>query len=257
MKKILTLIGAISIAGSGASTVISCKENNTNNNKTNQGGFNPWDPSSWGEKQKTIFANYYLSSAKVFLINQEITKVDLTVPAGTNPDTTNKDTITAIKTALKTANPILTDGDLKAITLSDVTLGVGDSTRVEATITVGTGDQAATATKDLYVTLPQTNHQKNSNPKTTVDNKTVEWITWSQVPYEDYAVTIAARLVADDAVGNLSKRQGDYVDYDQNQNLIPDNSKNPLSTYLNKGINLYLKAPENKFTIIFIKGDIT
>ena len=58
-KNFNSTLGAISIAGSGASTVVSCGENNTNNNN-DQGGFNPWDFAIWGEKQKTIFAKYYL-----------------------------------------------------------------------------------------------------------------------------------------------------------------------------------------------------
>ncbi len=45
MKKVLTLIGSISIVGSGASTVISC---------SNSVKFNPYDFSTWSSKKKEI-----------------------------------------------------------------------------------------------------------------------------------------------------------------------------------------------------------
>ncbi len=259
MRKILTLLGAICIAGSSASAVVSCGENDANNNKkTDQGGFNPWDFSTWGEKQKTIFANYYLLPARVFWIKEAIAEVDITVPAGTNPDTTNKDTITAIKNSLQKANPTLTSGDLKTITLFGTTLTPGAAVFVRADINVG----AAEDFKGLNVTLAETNQQQNSNFKITTNNNTGKWDIWDSGSdsYEDDAVNAAGDLVVGDVWKDLSKLGGDYVDYDQNKNLIPDDSNTSLATYLKDGIYLYLEAQNpynNKFTIIFIKGDIT
>ena len=45
MKKILSIIGAISIAGSGGGTVIACNSN-PNNGKTTSGDFNPFNLNS-------------------------------------------------------------------------------------------------------------------------------------------------------------------------------------------------------------------
>ena len=94
MKKLLSLIGAMSIVGSGAATVISCSDNNTSGQPT---------------------ANDIAS---------KITNPDLTVPAGTNPDTTNSATINAIKKALQQANN-LANSDLTKITFASATLQPG------------------------------------------------------------------------------------------------------------------------------------
>ena len=70
MKKILTLIGTISIVSSGISTVVSCDNNNSSgNSKTSKESeinsyYNPMNLSTWGEKQKTIIQNNYLDYAK-------------------------------------------------------------------------------------------------------------------------------------------------------------------------------------------------
>ena len=165
------------------------------------------------------------------------------VQAGTNPDTTNAGTITAIKTALKVANPRLTTSDLATITFAKATLQAGNSVSVLATITVGT----ATATKILYVTLLQSDRQINSNFRTTADEN-IEWNQWSGSSQQT-AVENAGEAVAGDDFTNSP----DFEVYDSNQNLIRSDSKTPLSTYLINGIYLYLQAPENKFTIIYIK----
>ena len=327
MKKILTLLGAITIAGSGASTVISCSDNNPNNNKTDQGGFNPWDPSSWGEKQKIVFVNSYLASAKVFWINGVITDpyitlpkgtspyttnpdtikaiktalknnnsnlsddsldsitlsktvlqtaavisviaiinsgqmtyrrslnvvldptdqqkadairakisdVDLTVPASTNPDTTNPATITALKTALQKNNPVLDTTDLTKITFDSSTLTPGISTPMFANIRVGsTGGSRAL----IDVTLELPNQQKTSNFKTTA-NDNVQWSNWvnpssSTFTSQKEAVEDAGQAVAGDDFSDKPV----FSVYDENKNLIPDSSENPLATYLNNGVYL-------------------
>ncbi len=70
MKKILTLIGTISIVSSGISTVVSCDNNNSSgNSKTSKESeinsyYNPMNLSTWGDKQKTIIQNAYLNYAR-------------------------------------------------------------------------------------------------------------------------------------------------------------------------------------------------
>ena len=61
MKKILTLIGAISITGSGASTVISCGDNNNNNSNSK---FQLFNLSSWGQNEKEKIKSNYLKTHK-------------------------------------------------------------------------------------------------------------------------------------------------------------------------------------------------
>ncbi len=129
MKKLLSLIGAISIVGSGASAVISC------------GDFS---------KPKND------DQAKANAIKDKITNVNLTVAGGIAPGTKNAATIEAIKTALKSENPRLGIEDLAKISFADAMLQSGVSTTVKAIITVGT----ATAEKDLKVTLAKTDQQK-------------------------------------------------------------------------------------------------
>ena len=97
---------------------------------------------------------------KADAIRDKIAKVELTVPIGTNPDTTNIATISALKTALVEENSSLKEDDLALITFSDTTLQAGRDVEVIATITVGTGSSEATANKDLMVTLTPTDQEK-------------------------------------------------------------------------------------------------
>ena len=129
MKKLLSLIGAISIVGSGASAVISC------------GNFS---------KPKND------DQAKANAIRDKITNVNLTVAGGIAPGTENSDTIKAIKTALQSENPRLGIEDLAKISFANATLQSGVSKVVKAIITVG----KATAEKDLKVTLAKTDQEK-------------------------------------------------------------------------------------------------
>ena len=105
---------------------------------------------------------------KANAIKDKITNVGLTIPAGTNPDTSNAATITAIKNALETENQTLTVDDLSTITLANTTLQAGSSVTVTATITVG----SATATKNLNVTLAQSDQQKADAIKDKITNDT-------------------------------------------------------------------------------------
>ena len=122
-----------------------------------------------GSATDTIDLNVTLAQSdeqKADAIKGKIAKVNLTVPAGTNPDTTNAGTIAAIKTSLKTANPTLTDDDLNTITFASATLQAGISVIVPITITVGT----ATVGKDITVTLLQSDQQKADAIKAKITN---------------------------------------------------------------------------------------
>ena len=139
MKKLLSLIGAISIVGSGASAVISC------------GDFS---------KPKND------DQAKANAIRDKITNVNLTVEGDIAPGTQNVATVEAIKTALKSENPRLGIEDLAKISFANATLQSGVSKVVKAIITVG----KATAEKDLKVTLAKTDQQKADAIKDKITN---------------------------------------------------------------------------------------
>ncbi len=221
MKKLLSLIGAISIVGSGASTVISCgssaSSTNSDQAKANAikdkiknvdlkiSGVSKYaadDPNTATmiktalqtanptltkddlakitfNKVKLLKYNAVSVTATIKVgkatvkkdlnvtveptdqenadeIRDKITNVNLTVPADTIPDTSNVATITAIKTALQSENTTLTSEDLAKINFAAVTLKGGESVEVTTTIRIDT----ATATKDLNVTLAQTDQQK-------------------------------------------------------------------------------------------------
>ena len=129
MKKLLSLIGAISIVGSGVSTVVGCGDDFSKPKNNDQ--------------------------AKADAIKDKIKQADLIVEniaAGTQ----NEATIKAIKTALQSQNPDLNNKDLAKITFNNVNLKNGEAVKVEATITVN----KAKATKELNVTLAQTDQQK-------------------------------------------------------------------------------------------------
>ena len=76
-----------------------------------------------------------------------------------------------IDTALKNANPSLSTTDLATISYSG-TLTQGTAAPITATITVGTGAQAATATKDLSITWNLTNQQKADAIKAKIQTTT-------------------------------------------------------------------------------------
>ncbi len=217
MKKLLSLIGAISIIGSGASTVISCNDASNTNSADQQKANGIKDKitdtnitvsskkvgSHYNTKwigtlndilgalqytdqtltkldlgyitlsEATLVLNKPVSVAaiitvgtakvtkdlkitlgttdqdKVNAIKGKIIHVDLTVPAGTNHDTSNPATATAIKTSLKNANPSLTSDDLTKIKFNQATLQIATSIPLTATITIG----HATATATLQVAI--------------------------------------------------------------------------------------------------------
>ena len=92
-------------------------------------------------------------------IANKITTTNLQLPIGTDPDTTTPGTITALKTALQTANPALTNNDLNYITFAAVTFKVDEETDVIATINTG---QGGAVQKTLKVLVLPTNQDINA-----------------------------------------------------------------------------------------------
>ena len=128
MKKLLSLIGAISIVGSGASAVIACDDNS-----------NTVSPD-----QKTANA-----------IAAKVKNKNLVLPAvTTNLDTSNKDTQQALKTVLyednKGAKGLTQQEVNQYFSFSKTTLDVAKAVAVTATITV----KEAKATVSLMVSIP-------------------------------------------------------------------------------------------------------
>ena len=107
-----------------------------------------------GQTQINLNVTVALSDQqKAEAIKDKITDKDLTIPEGTDPDSSVSKSI--IDTALKNDNPELSDEDLAKITYSGL-LKAGTTQPITATITEGTGVTTVT----LNVTLPQTNQQK-------------------------------------------------------------------------------------------------
>ena len=80
---------------------------------------------------------------------RKITNTQFSVPLNTNPDTSNPNTITVLKSSLKSANPSLTSADLQDISFSKTTLKSG--VYVPVTLTAVVGGQRGT--KGLQIKL--------------------------------------------------------------------------------------------------------
>ena len=106
MKKLLSLLSAVAITASASTTVIACGAKTTTQDK------NVVD----GVKKKIDYKK------EIDLVNK------------TNTSTTNKDTISAMKTALKTLNPTLNSEDLAMLSFASTTLTVDKATDVKLTI---------------------------------------------------------------------------------------------------------------------------
>ena len=117
MKKLLSLIGTVSIIGAGVNTVISCNDNSS-------------------VDQQTADA-----------IKGKIVAKDLNLPVGTSTNVSQDKQ--ALDKALQAANQTLTAQDLATITYSGPALIPGTAVNVTATITVG----SAKDTVNLNVTL--------------------------------------------------------------------------------------------------------
>ncbi len=174
MKKLLSLIGAISIVGSGVSTVVGCGDDFSKPKNNDQ--------------------------EKANAIKDKIKKFDLTVENLLPKGTENSETIKAIKTALQEENPTLTAKDLAKISFEETTLTAGRAVTVKATITVN----KAKAFKDLNVTLAQTNQQKADAIKEKIINDTLIVVTGTNPNITNNETITAIKTVLQEANQSLT-----------------------------------------------------
>ena len=142
MKKLLSLLTAVTLVGTGASSVVACQSQKDDQTEVNR-------------------------------LKNEIINTVLVLPAGTNKDTSNTKTIDAIRAKIKSNNPKakFKDSELKEITFSKVTLPTTQPTKpnVDATITVG----KATATVKLTVSVPLTDQEQVDAIAKLITNKNI------------------------------------------------------------------------------------
>ena len=110
---------------------------------------------SWHTTYADFMVTIRTAQEEANTIKAKIKTAVIGVAKTVDADTTNTDTVIAIKTALKTANPTLTDADLTKITFAASTLTVGTPVPVTATIAVGT-TAPNTATINLVITRSTT-----------------------------------------------------------------------------------------------------
>ena len=184
MKKLLSLIGAISVVGSGASAVVACGDDSSSTAASKLTGTLEsklkglaLTPAKKASKESALTPAQAAQSSLApaaksgaDAIKNKITETHLGVPADTNPDTTNSATIAAIRTALRGVNPKLTASDVADITFKAATLQLKKAVPVEAIITYGTGDTQSTATVGLQVTLGATDQQRANEIKAKIIN---------------------------------------------------------------------------------------
>ena len=129
MKKLLSLLTAVTLVGTSASSVVACQSQKNDQTEVNR-------------------------------LKNEIINTVLVLPAGTNKDTSNTKTIDAIRAQINTMNPKtkFSAPELKEITFSKVTLPTTQPTKpnVDATITVG----KAKATVNLTVSIALTDQEQ-------------------------------------------------------------------------------------------------
>ncbi len=136
MKKILTLIGSISLGVASASSAVACSNSANASNDS-----------------ATEIAN-------------KITNKNLSVLPTTPTDTTNKTTIDNITQALVKANPKLNSYDLSKITYAKATLQMNTDIAVTANIMVSQQDKASVSLK--ITLLPTANFLKQAVTKTEI-----------------------------------------------------------------------------------------
>ncbi len=125
MKKLLSFLGVITLAGGGASSVISCKSSSA--------------PKSDAQK-----------------IADEIKNKNIAIPAKSNPDTANQATIQALQKSIELANPNFKKDNLQYLTFESIKLKDNEQTNpLKAFIKVG----AKTATLTLEVVIHSTAQQ--------------------------------------------------------------------------------------------------
>ena len=193
MKKLLSLIGAISVVGSGASAVVACGDDSSG------AAASALTPAKKGSKESSLTPAQAAQSSLApaaktgaDAIKNKITETHLGVPADTNPDTTNSATINAIRTALRGVNPKLTASDVADITFKAATLQPKKAVPVEAIITYGTGDAQSTASIGLQVTLGATDQQRANEIKAKIINSNLVGLPAGTNPDTTNPATITA-----------------------------------------------------------------
>ena len=125
MKKLLSMLGALTLVGGGGVSVVAC----SNNSKIIQS------------------------------IKDKIKNTNIALPAEVNVDTSNAATITALKTALQNTNKLLTKADLADITFAKTNLKANEQkNNLTANIKAGSD----TTTVSLNVIIHSTAKQINS-----------------------------------------------------------------------------------------------
>ena len=142
MKKLLSLLTAVTLVGTGASSVVACQSQKDDQTEVNR-------------------------------LKNEIINTVLVLPVGTNKDTSNTKTIDAIRAQINSNNPKakFKDSELKEITFSKVTLPTTQPTKpnVDATITVG----KATATVKLTVSIGSSDQDQVNAIANKITNKNI------------------------------------------------------------------------------------
>ena len=142
MKKLLSLLTAVTLVGTSASSVVACQSQKNDQTEVNR-------------------------------LKKKIINTVLVLPAGTNKDTSNTKTIDAIRAKIKSNNPKakFKDSELKEITFSKVSLPTTQPTKpnVDATITVG----KATATVKLTVSIASSDQDQVNAIANKITNKDI------------------------------------------------------------------------------------
>ena len=146
MKKILSLLTAITLTASGTSSVISC-----------------------GSNTKTNAA----SKKAVDAIKAKIVKTTLSIQGGNiNSDASKAINKPIIDLALRSENAVLSLDDLKQISYSG-TLTPKSTKTIKATITIGSGVEKASTTIDLSITWNETNQEAANSFATSLKDKNI------------------------------------------------------------------------------------
>ena len=149
MKKILSLLTAITLTASGSSSVISC-----------------------GSKIKTNAA----SKKAVDAIKAKIVKKTLSIQGGNiDADASKAINKSIIDAALTAENTVLSPDDLKYISYSG-TLTPKSTKTIKATISIGSGVEKASTTIDLEITWSETNQEAANSFATSLNNKSIDFM---------------------------------------------------------------------------------
>ncbi len=188
MKKLLSLLTAVTLTTSGTSGVISC-----------------------GSEVKTPKTDQQKADAiKAKIQNTSISIQGASIVADTNQSPTK----TAIDAALKKANNTLTDDDLTKILYSG-TLKPNTATDITATITVGSA--GAKATKTLSITWNLTDQQKADAIKAKIQNTEINLIinATGQQKISDYKTNIKTELDQKLTTGEKNAYDIDFINPNQ------------------------------------------